>query len=156
MFDKISIAQKDTQVALKKPLVHWLKFLSWRISLFDIPIWIFQFFCLFVVATFMIFDLQKLASNNSWRACWPPWPPRIHSVHPNGVLHHLIREFPAELQSWNHFPPLRKCPSASAVFTSVRARYNAEFLLGQNLVSHVLSIEIGACIILLWSSTWWR
>ena len=55
-----------------------------------------------------------------------------------------------------HFPPLRKCPSASAVFTSVTAKYHAKFLSGQNLVSHFLSIEIVACLLLLWSSTWWR
>ena len=55
-----------------------------------------------------------------------------------------------------NFPPLRKCPSTSAVFTSVTARYHANFLSGQKLVAHVLSIEIGACLLLLWSSTWWR
>ena len=55
-----------------------------------------------------------------------------------------------------NFPPLRKCPSASVVFTSVTAKYHTKFLSGQNLVAHVILIEIGACLLLMWSSTWWR
>ena len=55
-----------------------------------------------------------------------------------------------------NFPPLRKCPYASAVFTSITAKYHAKFLSGQNLVAHVISIEIGACLLLLCLSTWWR
>ena len=63
------------------------------IFLFDF----FEFFCLSIVAPFMLFDLQKRASNNRWSACWPPRPPRIYSAPPNGVLHHLMREFTSEL-----------------------------------------------------------
>ena len=53
------------------------------------------------------------------------------------------------------FLPFRKCPSASAMFTSVTARYHAKFLSCHILVSHVLSIAIVACILLLCSYTWW-
>ena len=72
-------------------------------SLFLIFLLDFLNFCLSIVAPFMIFDLQKRARNNIWSACSPPRLPRIHSVHPNGVIHHLMREFPAEGQSWNQF-----------------------------------------------------
>ena len=46
-----------------------------------------------------------------------------------------------------NFPPFWKCPSASYVFTSVTAKYHAKFLSGQNLVTHVLLIEIVACLL---------
>ena len=58
----------------------------------------------------MIFDLLKLARNKSWRERWPPGPPRIHSVHPDGVIHHLMRKFPAKLQIWNQFPAFVDVP----------------------------------------------
>ena len=58
----------------------------------------------------MIFYLLNIARNNSWRACWPPGPPRIHSVHPNVVLHYLMQDFPAELQSWNQFTAFAEVP----------------------------------------------
>ena len=98
----------DYPVFCHSPLVTGFKVgaLLFLIFLLDF----FGFFCLFVVAPFMFFDLLKIARNNSWRACWPPGPPRIHIVHPNGVLRHLMRNFPAELQSWNQFPAFAEVP----------------------------------------------
>ena len=69
MFDKTSIAQKEAQGAFKKtssPLVASFKVGAslFFIFLFDI----FEFFCLSIVAPFMIFDLEKRANNNRWSA----------------------------------------------------------------------------------------
>ena len=98
MFDKKSIAQKEAQGEFTKtssPLVASFKVGAslFLIFLFDF----FEFFCLFIVASFIIFELEKLESNNIWSSYLPPRPPIIHSVSPNVVLHHLMREFPSEL-----------------------------------------------------------
>ena len=111
MFDKTSIVQKEAQGVLTKissPLVASFKVGAslFLIFLFDF----FEFFCLSIVAPFMIVDLQKRASNNIWSACWPPRLPRVHSVHPDGVLHNLMRNFPLELQSWNQSPAFAEVP----------------------------------------------
>ena len=70
MFDETSIAQKESQGAFTKtssPLVASFKVGAslFLIFLFDF----FGFFCLYIVAPFMIFDLQKRAINNRWIAC---------------------------------------------------------------------------------------
>ena len=157
MFDETSIAQKEAQEVFTKtssPLVASFKVGAslFLIFLFDF----FDFFCLSIVAPFMFFYLEKRASKNIWSACCPSWPPRIHSVPP--MLFSIIScaSFLQDCKVGINFPPLQKCPSASAVFTSVTAKYHAKFLSGQNLVAHVLSIGIGECLLLLWSSTWWR
>ena len=98
MFDKTSVSQKEAQGAFTEtssPLVASFKVGAslFLIFLFDF----FEFFCLSIVAPFVIFYLEKRASNNIWNACCPSWPPRIHSVTPNVVLHHLMREYPSEL-----------------------------------------------------------
>ena len=98
MFDETSIEQKEAQGAFTKtsiPLVAGFKvgaclFLIFRFDFFEL-------FCLSIVAPFMIFTLEKRASNNIWSACCPSWPLRIHSVPPDVVLHHLMREFTSEL-----------------------------------------------------------
>ena len=36
--------------------------------------------------------------------------PRIQSVHPNGVSHHLMCKFHPELKSWNQFPAFAEVP----------------------------------------------
>ena len=69
MFDETSIAQKEAQGALTKtstPLVASFKVGAslFLIFLFDF----FEFFCLSIVAPFMLFDLEKRASNNIWSA----------------------------------------------------------------------------------------
>ena len=69
MFDETYIAQKEAQGAFTKnssPLVASFKVGEslFLIFLFDF----FGFFCLSVVAPFMILDLQKRARNNSWSA----------------------------------------------------------------------------------------
>ena len=84
MFDETSIAQKEAQGAFTKtssPLVACFKVDTslFLIFLFDF----FGFFCLSIVAPFMIFTLEKRASNNIWSACCTSWPARIHSVPPN-------------------------------------------------------------------------
>ena len=111
MFDETSIANKESQGAFTKtssPLVASFKV---GVSLFLIFLFdFFEFFCLSIIAPFMIFYLQKRASNNSWSACWDPKSPRTHSVHPSCVLYHLMREFPAELQSWNQLPAFAEVP----------------------------------------------
>ena len=69
MFDKTSIAQKETQGIFTKtssPLVTSFKVGA---SLFLIFLFEFFEFLLFVVAPFMIFDLQNLVRNNIWSAC---------------------------------------------------------------------------------------
>ena len=53
-------------------------------------------------------------------------------------------------------PQFWKFPDASAVLTSVTARYHAKLRSGKNLVSHVLYSEIWEWRLLLWLSTWWR
>ena len=70
MFDKTYIARKDAQGAFTKtssPLVASSKVGAslFLIFLFDF----FDFFCLSIVAPFMLFDLQKRASYNRWIAC---------------------------------------------------------------------------------------
>ena len=65
MFDETSISQKEAQGAFtstSSPLVASFKVGAYLflIFLFDF----FDFFCLSIVAPFMIFDLQKRARNN--------------------------------------------------------------------------------------------
>ena len=148
MFDKTSIAQKEAQGVFTKtysPLVA-----SFKVGAYLFLIFLFDFFesfSLSIVAPFMLFGLHKRASNNRCSACWPPRPPRIHSDPP--MLFSIIpcASFLLNFKAGINFPPLRKCPSTSAVFTSVTAMYHANFRSGQNLVAHFLSIEIGACIL---------
>ena len=70
MFDETFIAQKEAQGAFTKtssPLVVNFKVGAslFLIFMFDC----FDFFCLSIVSTFMLFDLQKRASNNRWSTC---------------------------------------------------------------------------------------
>ena len=51
-------------------------------------------------------------------------------------------------------PSCRKCSHARLVFTSLVARYHAQFLSSQNLVAHVLSTNIDKYRLLLLSSNW--
>ena len=110
MFKETSIAHKDDQGAFTKtssPLVASLKVVTY---LFLIFLFDFLVFFVFLSCPFVLFYLQKRARNNIWSACWPPWPPKIHSVHPNVVLYHLMRKFPAELKSWNQLPEFAEVP----------------------------------------------
>ena len=50
-------------------------------------------------------------------------------------------------------PSCQKCPHARLVFTSLVARYHAQFISYQNLIAHVLSTNTGKCRVLLLSST---
>ena len=111
MFDETSIAQKEAQGPFTKtssPLVASFKVGAslFLIFLFDF----FEFICFYIVAPFMLFYLEKRASNNGWSACCPSRPPIIHSVPPNVVLHHLMRVFPSELQSWYQFSAFAEVP----------------------------------------------
>ena len=143
------------KVNLQKLLIYWLLVLKLVHLCFCYSCLAFYCFCLFVVDPFMLFDLLNFTRNNSWRAWWPPVTPRIHSVHTNSVLHYLMRYLKHNCKVRINFLNLWKCPSSSAVFTSVTSRYHENFILFQNLVTHFISSEIGACLLLLWSYTWW-
>ena len=58
---------------------------------------------------------------------------QIHSVHPHGVLHHLMREFPSELQSWNQFPAVEKVPIYQCRFRLSRSQVPCEVFIGLEL-----------------------
>ena len=99
MFDKTSISQKDAQGAFRKTSSPFVAIFKVGASLFLMFLFdCFEFFCLFIVDPFMLFDLHNRERNNSSSAFWLPWTHIIHCVHPNGVLHHLMLNFPAELQ----------------------------------------------------------
>ena len=101
---------KRPNVYLQTILAHWLQVLKLAQLCFWDSCLTFWFFCLYISALFMIFDLQNRARNNSWSACWPPRPSRINSLHPNGVFHNFMRKFPVELQSWNQLPDFTEVP----------------------------------------------
>ena len=70
MFYEKSIAQKEAQVAFAKKSIPLVASFKVGASLFLIfLIDFFEFFCLFVVAPFMIFELLNIAKNNIWSAC---------------------------------------------------------------------------------------
>ena len=92
MFDKTSIAQKEAQGAFTKNSSSLVGSVKVGASLFLIFLFDFyEIFCLSIVAPVMFFYLEKCASNNSWSACCPSWPPKIHSVPPNVVLHFYVQ-----------------------------------------------------------------
>ena len=65
MFDETSIAQKEVQGAFTKTSIPLVASFKVGASLFLIFLFdFFDFFCLSIVAPFMIFDLQKRAGNN--------------------------------------------------------------------------------------------
>ena len=134
MFDETSIAQKEAQCAFTKTFSPLVASFKVGASLFLICLfYFFGFFCLFVVAASMLFDLLKLARNNSWRACWPPQDPRIHSVHPNCFFHHLMRKFLAELQCWNQFPAFAEVPICQCRVHLSHSQVLCKVFIGQEL-----------------------
>ena len=70
MFDETSIAQKEAQGELKKTSIPLVASFKVGASLFLMFLFEFsEFFCLSIVAPFMIFDLHKRARNNIWSEC---------------------------------------------------------------------------------------
>ena len=70
MFDETSIAHKEAQGAFKKTSIPLVVSFKVGVSLFLIFLFdFFEFFCFSIVAPFMIFDLQKSASNNICSVC---------------------------------------------------------------------------------------
>ena len=51
-------------------------------------------------------------------------------------------------------PSFWKWPDARYILTSDTTIYQAKLRSGHNLVAHAISKEIGACLLLLWVSTW--
>ena len=140
MFNETSIAQKEAQGALKKHLFHWLQVLKLAHLCFWYSCLTFLNFCLSVVDPFVLFTLRSVQATIDGVHVVPLSLPESTMYPP--MLFSIIscESFLLNCKVGINFPPLRKFPSASAVFTSVTAKYHAKFLSGHNLVAHVLSI----------------
>ena len=77
----------------------------------------------------------------------------VSLFHRKFILKALYWQFSPKIQTWLHYPIIRKFPVTRSVLTYDTARYQGKLQYGQELVAHLLFRESCMCIYLLLSYT---